>query len=75
MAVVGEVLSCEREVNNYRTNNFVFVIFVLMLESENFLKYGIHTNGQSHSYRLGKMADQFRNLIFCSASQWACWFW
>ena len=36
MAVVGKVLPCKREVNNYHTNNFVFVIFVLMLESENF---------------------------------------
>ena len=42
MAVVGDVLPCEREVNNYIVQNminFVFVIFVLMLESENFLKY------------------------------------
>ena len=39
MAVVGEVLPCEREVNNLSyEHNVVFVIFLLMLEFKNFLK-------------------------------------
>ena len=55
MAVVGEVFPCEREVNN-----FVLVIFVLMLESENFWWTKISRNMVYTSMCVCRYRDQNR---------------